>query len=524
MEASRLREAAAAPSAGHEQRLAELERRRERALLMGGAEKLERRRREGRLNARERIARLVDPGSFAETGMFAASSRPEKRDASPADGKVSGFAKVDGRPIALVSNDFTVLGASSSPVNNRKMRHVKEVATNRGMPLVLLGESSGGRMPDLMGAVNVAPTDNPTQYRRMREIPWVSAVLGPCFGSASWYASLSDYVVMRRGATLGVSSPRLTAVATGEEVDVQELGGWRVHARESGLVDEVAEDDEEALELVRRFLSYLPSHHAERPPRAPVPAGSDDACRGILDHLPESRTRVYDVRRIVDAIVDTGSRFELKAHFGRAIVTALARIDGETVGVVASNPSVKGGAIDPDACDKATSFLVLCDSFNVPLVFLVDQPGFLIGARGEARGATGKVMNWMNALSLCTVPKLSVILRKSYGQALLNMGIGGNSDQVAIWPSGEVSFMEPEYGARVVHGKRIDAGEMTLEEAVAEMRQATGPYELASNYTAHAVIDPRDTRAYLKATLEYHSSRRTDGIGEHLMRAWPTTI
>jgi len=502
-----------------EAQIAELERRRERARAMGGPEKLTRRREAGMLDARQRIAHLVDEGTFAESGMLATSVRPQDREKTPADGKVAGFGRIDGREVGIVSNDFTVMGASSSGTNARKIKHVKEVAERRGLPVIYLGESTGARMPDAMGARGIASGDAPTQYRRTRVTPWASAILGPCYGSSAWYACLADFTVMRRGAVMAVSSPRLASLAIAEEVDPEELGGWRLHATATGLVDQVTQTDEEALEAVARFLSYLPSHHAEPPPRRPVPPGSDNACDRMLDILPPEKNHVYDMRKIVDAVVDRDSTFELKASFARSVATALARIDGRTVGVVANNPRFKGGAIDPGACEKVTSFLVLCDSFNVPLIFLVDQPGFLIGIDGERRKAPGKVMNWMNALALCTVPKLSVVVRKSYGQAVLNMGGAGNADEVAAWVTAEVGFMDPVFATKLVQGAAgSDDGSL-----LGEMAADRSAFDMGAAYSAQAVIDPRETRTYLKRALEIHELRLTGGVGERLMRAWPTT-
>jgi acetyl-CoA carboxylase carboxyltransferase component len=202
------------------------------------------------------------------------------------------------------------------------------------------------------------------------------------------------------------------------------------------------------------------------------------------------------------------------------MITALARIDGRTVGIVASNPFVKGGAIDPESCSKATSFLVLCDSFNVPLVFIADQPGFLIGKDGERKGATGRVMNWMNALSLVTVPRIAIVARKTYGQALLNMGLGGNAEETCAWTTAEINFMDPRFGARVVHGPDIVDDPERYEAAVAEMTHGTGAYDAAAVFTVGSVIDARETRSYLKSVLHVFGPR----TGKHHLSNWPTTI
>jgi acetyl-CoA carboxylase carboxyltransferase component len=451
------------------------------------------------------------------------AERAEVRNKTPADGKITGFAKVDGRPVTLVSNDFTVMGAGSSRVNGRKMRHAKNVSRNSGMPIVFFGESTGARMPDVMGAGNIAAGDDPAQYMRTRETPWVSAVLGDCYGSSAWYAALSDFVVMRKGAIMAVSSTKLTAMATSEKIDPEDLGGWRVHAESSGLVDLAVDSDEEAIIQVKRFLSYLPSHHNETPPKFSVPSGSDTLINDILRHFPESRNRGYDVRKVLSCIFDRDSIFEMKARFGRSTVTALARLNGETVGVIANNPLQKGGAIDADACDKVTSFFVLCDSFNIPMVLFVDQPGFLVGTEGERKGVIGKVMNWMNAMSLFTMPKISIVMGKSYGQAVLNMGGASNAHEVAAWTSAEISFMSPDFAVKIVYGTDPISDPEKYSAQLAEMSRSTSPFDAAGNFSIQAVIDPRETRDYLIRILDFHRLRLDNGLGQHLMRTWPTS-
>ena len=512
------------PDARARQLDADFDTRRARATAMGGEDKLARRRAAGVLDARARIDRLFDAGTFIESGLFATSANPADRDRSPCDGKVAGFGKIDGREAAVVSNDFTVMGASSGATNGRKIAHMKRVATQRGIPLVFLGESSGARMPDHMGSRGMGTLlgNDGAQYQRLREVPWASATLGLSYGSSSWYAVMSDFSVIRKGAVLAVSSSLLASLAIREEVDPQELGGWRLHAEVTGFADAVADTDEEALSLIKTFLSYLPSHCNEAPPVHPVPAGSGDGMRDVLSHLPTSRTQVYDVRKIIRTIVDKDSFFELKPRFGKVGVTGLARLDGKTVGVIANNPLVKGGAMDTDACEKITSFIVLCDSFNIPIVMFVDTPGFVIGTEAERRRAPGKIMNFMNALSLVTVPKLSVILRKSYGQAYLNMGGGRNSDEVAAWPTAEVSFMDPQFAVKVVHN--LEPGQPGFDEALAAMDRDNEVWDIASVYAVQSVIPPQDTRAYLIRMLDVHQLRLTRGVGQHLMRAWPTSF
>lgn len=502
----------------------ELTRREASARAMGGPERIAGRREKGTLDARARLGVLLDPDTFFESGMHARGIRKEVADKSPADGKVSGYGLVDGRAVAVISNDFTVLGASSSAVNGKKIRHIRETATRRGMPLVFIGESAGARLPDRMGAAGRAMLgQDPLEYRRLRETPWVSALLGDCYGSSTWYACLSDFVVMRKGATMAVASNRVTALAIGQQIDAEELGGWRLHAEVTGLVDAVAETDEEALGLVRRFLSYLPSSAAEAAPRLPAPADGPESGERILEILPEERAKVYEVREIVSEIVDADSFLELKPRFGKSIATGLARIAGRSVAIIANNPRFKGGAIDVDAMRKATRFLVLADSFNLPIVMLVDQPGFLIGVDGERRWAPGRIMNWMTALAQVSVPKLSVIMRKSYGQAYLNMGGGRNSDEVLAWPTADLGFVDPAVGVSILHGIKREDDPARFEALRREIEQDSSAWALAALYETHAVIDPRDTRGMLARLLDTHCGT-TGRVGGHRLANWPTSF
>ncbi len=504
--------------------------RREKALAMGGEARLERRRNAGLLNARERIDYLVDGGSWVESGLFATSHMPGDRETTPGDGKLTGYGQIDGREAVVVANDFTVKGASSSVINMKKIGQMRRTALDRGIPMVFLGESSGARIPDNMGAYNMGAilAGDGTQYRRLREQPWVSAVLGMAYGSATWYACLSDFNVMRKGAVMAVSSERLVSMAIGEQVDGQDLGGWRMHTDTTGLVDLAVDSDEEAIDAIKTFLSYLPSNQSELPPEVSVPAGSDEAARKVLDALPEKRTQVYDVRKIIHALADKGSVFELKARFGRTATTALARLDGKTVGFIANNPMHKAGALDADGCDKTCAFMVLCDSFNIPVVFLVDNPGFVIGIDAERQRAPGKIMNFMNALQLMTVPKLTVMIRKNYGQAYINMGGGKNAAEVAAWPTAEVSFMDPAFAVNVVHGKPGERLEQSdpdfFKQKEAEFRLDSNVYDIAASYGVQHVILPEDTRDWLIRMMKVHQNRLSGGIGNHHLSNWPTTF
>ena len=494
------------------------------ALAMGGKAKLEAKKKSGELNARERIDYVLDHDSFQEVGLFAHSDQPGMEERSPCDGKIVGFGKIDGRAVSVVSLDLTVLGASSANSNAKKMAYIKRISCSRGLPVVFLSEAGGARMPDYMGARGmVAMAQDPTQYQRLRESPWVSCLLGPCYGSPTWYANMSDFVVMRKGAVMAVSSPKVTSLATGEETSGEEMGGWRVHAQMTGLVDMVVESDQEAMNMVKKFLSYLPSNAALPPPTAPIPEGSGENMHKILTYLPEDPKRAYDIRRIIRCIVDGGVIFEIKKDFGLAAVTALARIGGRSLGIVGNSTMHLGGALDADACEKITSFLVLCDSYNIPIVMLVDTPGFLVGKAGERRKVTGKIINFMNALTLVTVPKLTIILRKTYGQAFLNMGGGRNSDTIVAWPSAEISFMAPETGVNVVFNLRKEDDLETFTEKFNTFNRDTEPWSAAGIFNLNDVIDPANTRNWLMTMLNFHQNHTTGGVGQHRMHYWPTS-
>lgn len=489
---------------------------------MGGERKLSRRKQSGILSARERIDLLLDPHTFRESGLFGVSYIPEMRESTPADGKVTGFGKISGRRVGVVGYDFTVKGSSSSYTNNRKMSHVKDTGGRRGFPIVFLGESTGVRMPDIMGE-GMGMNFEGNRFLRTRDAPWAAAILGNAFGSAAWHACCSDFCVMRKGAVMAVASPRVVSMSLGRDVSGEELGGWQVLAEHSGFADVVAETDADAIAAIKRFLEYMPTNNRMAPPVAPVPPGSDEAIKGILELIPESQAQVYDVRKVIRAMADLGSFFEIKERFGRSITTALVRIDGRPVGVIANNPQFKGGAMDADACSKATDFIVLCDSYNVPLVFLQDQPGFLIGPDAEKRGVIGKVINWMNALLQVSVPKISIILRKSYGRGFINMGGAGIADEIAAWWTTEVSFMNPRTAVAVVHGIKEEEDPERFGELLREMSRHGSAYDLAAVFGVKEVLDPRETREYLKEMLDTHMLRLTNGVGQHRLANWPTS-
>jgi acetyl-CoA carboxylase carboxyltransferase component len=502
--------------------------RRERDLIrdeMGGADKVERLRAAGRRNAREHIDGLVDKASFREVGTFARSERPEDRDATPADGKICGHATIDGRPVTVAVDDITVKRATSSLVGARKLQRVYEQAVRAGNPFLYIGETGGARLPDTLGAVGYSNEPVfPWLASRRREIPVATAIVGQSFGGSSFVAGLSDFVVQVRGSTLAITSPRVIEVATGEKVSNDALGGAAVHEKRTGQIDLAVETDDEAYDAIRRFLAHLPSRAGGPLPRIPPdePVVADPSMAQLV---PERRSQTYDVRDVIARLADHGEMLELKPRFGAGLVTALARIDGWPVGVIANQPAEVVGSLTPDACSKATRLVCLCDAFGLPIVFLQDTPGFLVGTAVEHDRLLARAMLFLEALCLARVPKVTVVLRKAFGLAFFSMGGSGmGSDLLVAWPGAEIGFMDPVVGASVLHGDELaqlsgDARRAELERLAAELGSDTDPMAIAAAMNLDEVIDPADTRLVLAEALGRFApvppSRPSD------LAAWP---
>lgn len=521
-------------------RLRELAERSERAVRMGGADRIERQRRKGRMTARERIERLVDAGSFEEHGLLAHSDLPAMADKTPADGKVAGFAAIAGRTVLVAADDVTVLAGAGGRVGVGKQAKAMRYAAQKGYACVVLGDAGGARVPDIMGSAGMMSMVYPIRDAepRDRRVPLITAIMGECFGGGAWTASVSDIVVQVKGTAMCVGGPSILEIATGEKASVEELGGWELHARLTGQVDLFAEDDEDCLALVQRALSYFPDGAADaaaRPARTGgEPAEAAAPIENIFDLVPSDPRAPYDMHQLVEAVCDRGSVLELKPHFDGSLITALARIEGRVVGVIANNPKVTAGAMGPGACQKATAFLCLCDSFHIPLVFLHDTPGFFVGRRAEEGAMPLRIMNWIEALHHSSVPRISVIVRKSYGMAHCNMS-GGNmgSDVLLAWPGADVSFMAPAVAVNVVYGRKLAAAESgrqsepsegspTRESLMEEISRTNAPWHAAGLNYVDRVIDPRDTRIEIAAALRRATG--ADGQGGRSRRRlanWP---
>ncbi|MPY92794.1 MAG: hypothetical protein GEV08_06910 [Acidimicrobiia bacterium] len=519
-----------APSeAGRPRVVEELHARRDRVRReLGGLDKVDRVHAQGRRTIREHLGAFLDPGSFEEVGTFSRSANPLDVDVTPGDGKIGGHGLLDGRPVTVYGDDVTVRRGSSSIVGSRKIERLTEQAIRAGNPIVHFGQTGGARIPDTLGTegfLQVTPKRSPSLRRR--RVPLCTIVAGDSFGGSSFVSAHSDFVVQVRGTCLAVTSPRVVEVATGEDISFEELGGVDVHARVTGQIDQVAETDDEAYELVRRFLAYLPPN-AWTPPERVGGGSALGADPELYRLVPEARRRGYDMRRVLARLVDGGELLELRPLMGRSLVCCFARIDGWPVGIVASQPIQQAGVLGPDACDKAAKLIVLCDAFNLPLVFLQDVPGFLVGKQVEHARLLHKAIMFQQALHLAEVPKLTVVLRKAFGLAYFSLaGSDQGTDVVLAWPGAEIGFMDPDVGASVLYGTQFQDLERTerlaeLSRRADSLRDATDPYGGAGIMKIDEVIDPADTRGTLARYLGRFAGRPFEPGTARPLSAWPT--
>ena len=485
--------------------LDDLERRRSDARAMGGRDRLERHRTKGaddRLDARARIDHLLDTGSFREIGTLVGPGGAASGTA-PADGIVTGSGTVDGRPVMVGAEDFTVLGGSIGPGSTAKRHRIAELAERDRLPLVMLLEGAGHRPSGTGGAEpGRTPTDLIQQARLSGRVPLVAAILGPSAGHGALVVPLSDYTVMTRDAAVFTAGPPVVKAALGEEVTAGELGGPDV-AVASGLVHDVADDDRGALDLVRTWLSFFPSSAWSYPPRR---EGIDTDLRPVddlVELIPRQSTCVYDVRPVVERLVDDGRFVEVQSGFGASIICGLGHLGGEPVAVVANQPAVRAGAIDVAAADKAAHFIQVADSFHLPLVFLTDNPGVLAGTASERAGILRAGARMFAAQTQARTIKVQATLRKAYGFGSLAMSMvsfDGQTTSVAL-PGVTLGAM----GARGA-GDAVGADDDTAE-AIADA-EATAVYRSASRLGFDEVVAPGELRDVLLDAVRRGLSRR----------------
>ncbi len=507
--------------------------RKAKALELGGPERIKRQHDRGKLTVRERLDLLLDPGSFEEFGILGKQpgTKPEQ---SPADGLVAGYGTIDGRHVGVIAYDFTVFGGSMGRVGETKATRLRNMVLKGRIPIIWLVDSGGARIQSDGGGYGGSSSESndygasifaDTGYLFREQsvmsgvIPQVAAMVGPGAAGTAYIPGLADFVPMVKGrSSMALGGPYLVRAAVGEDITEEELGGSKVHCEVSGCGDLEVDDDEACMKAIRKYLSYFPSHCEDTPPVAACTDPADRREESLLTIVPDNPRRGYSMLKILSAIVDDGDFFEIKPRWARNIVTALARLDGIPVGIVANNPMYLGGMIDVNASDKAARFVNICDAFNVPLVFMQDTPGYVVGSKAEQAGIIRHGAKMVHRVSNATVPKLTVIVRKAYGAGYYGMaGAAYEPDLLVSWPGAEISVMGAE-GMVAIFGRKMleAAGEQAEEmkkQLVDRIKKGITPYIPAQLGMIDDIIDPRDTRAVLIRAL--HRVK-----GKKLERPW----
>jgi methylmalonyl-CoA carboxyltransferase large subunit len=505
---------AAAPQTMDE-RIAELAERRAALQQGGGTALADKQRAQGKLTARERVAALVDRHSFQELGLFAQHRQVQFGMAGrelAADGVVTGSATIGGRLVHVASQDFTVAGGAAGEVHCQKIADVMQLSLKTGSPFVFMNDSGGARVQEGIDSLAGYGRVFYSNVLLSGAVPQISLICGPCAGGASYSPALTDFVIQTRKAHMFITGPQVIKQVTGETVSADQLGGADAHMASSGVIHLVAQDDAEAMLLCQKLLSFLPSNNMEEPPQLPTD-GNVSPNPELAAILPLEGKLGYDVRQVIAGVVDLGDFLEIQPGFAPNIVIGFARILGRTIGVVANQPSVLAGALDINASCKAARFVRFCNAFSIPLVTLVDVPGYLPGVQQEHGGIIRHGAKILFAYSATTVPKITLILRKAYGGAYVAMcsrDLG--ADRVYAWPTAEVAVMGAEGAAEIVFRKEIQAASdqaARRQELIQQYRDSFAtPYVAAGRRLVDDIIDPADTRRVLAQALEATRSKR----------------
>ncbi len=514
--------------------LQELERRNRLAEEGGGAERTERQRRDGKMTARERISLLLDDSSFEETDRFVTHRCTDFGMADrriPGDGFITGYGRIDGRTVFVFAQDFTVFGGSLSEANAGKIVKVMDTAMRVGAPIIGLNDSGGARIQE--GVVSLAGYADIFLRNTLASgvVPQISAILGPCAGGAVYSPAITDFTLMvDKTSYMFVTGPDVIKTVTHEQVTKEQLGGATTHNETSGVAHFMAHDDHECLAMIRELLSFLPSNNLEDPPRRACTDPAERAERELDALIPAESNQPYDIKRVIELIVDDGYFFEVHEHFARNLVVGFARLNGRPVGIVANQPAVLAGVLDINASVKGARFVRFCDAFNIPLITLEDVPGFLPGTQQEYGGIIRHGAKLLFAFAEATVPKLLVITRKAYGGAYCVMSSKHiRTDMNFAWPTAEIAVMGPEGAVNIVYGRELAAAvrhaagregplsEGRRAEVLAEARAArvhqfraqfANPYIAAERGYVDAVILPHETRKKLISALEMLDTKR----------------
>jgi acetyl-CoA carboxylase carboxyltransferase component len=512
------------------ERVADLEKRRAHKQGMGGPERLQRQHRKGKLDARSRLKLLFDTDTFEEFGMLAGriGNLPEEDEPnrpSSADGVITGIGEIEGRPVAAAIYDFTVMGGSIGEVGERKVARIRDLALKDRIPVVWLVDSGGARLEaseQLDGRQLAGFADTGYLFREQvvmsGVVPQVAAMVGPGAAGTAYIPGLADFVPMVKGiSSIAIGGPYLVESVVGEKVTEEELGGSRVHAELSGNADAEYPDEAACLAAVRQYLSFFPSHCEQKPSRAPCSDPVDRRDEELLEVVPENPRQAFDIHKVIRPLLDDRRFFPIKDRFARNIVTGLGRIGGYPIGVVANNSMFYGGVLDVNSSDKAARFVNLCDAFNIPLLFLQDVPGFMVGTKVEQQGIIRHGAKLLYAVASATVPKFTVVVRKGYGAGYYVMnGRAYEPDLLVAWPGAEIGIMGPEglvaIGARklIQAAESPEAAKRLKDELAATVRERTNIYRTAALGMIDDVIDPRDTRRAIARALKRTEQKKVE--------------
>ncbi len=483
----------------------------------GGADRIAKHHKSGKLTARERIETLLDSGSFVELDAFVKHRCVEfgMQDVeAPAEGVVTGYGTVAGRLIYIYAQDFTVVGGSLGEMHAKKICKVMDLSVKMGAPLIGINDSGGARIQEGVDALSGYGQIFYRNTIASGVIPQISVIMGPCAGGAVYSPALTDFVFMvEKTSQMFITGPQVIKAVTGEEVTAEALGGAMTHNRTSGCAHFVAKNDQECIEEIKTLLSFLPSNNLET---TPILETEDDINRladNLIDIIPTSANKPYDIKDIIKSIVDDANFFEVQEYFAMNIVTGFARLNGSTIGIIANQPKVLAGCLDINASDKAGRFIRTCDAFNIPILNVVDVPGFLPGTNQEYGGIIRHGAKMLYAYSEATVPKITLIVRKAYGGAYLAMcskDLG--ADMVFAWPSAEIAVMGPDGAANIIFKKEIETADdpaAARAEKIEEYRDRFAtPYIAASRGYVDDVIEPEITRPRLISAFDMLASKR----------------
>jgi acetyl-CoA/propionyl-CoA carboxylase len=500
-------------------KIEELRALRERARLGGGPERIASQHKAGKLTAWERLELLLDKGSFIELGRFVKHRATEfgmTEKVAYGDGVVTGLGEIGGRKVAVYAQDFTFMGGSVGEMHAQKIASLIELAVKLGVPVIGLNDSGGARIQE---GVDSLKGYGEIFYRNVLAsgvVPQIVAIMGPCAGGAVYSPALADFIVMvRKTSYMFITGPKVVKAATGEDVTFEELGGADVHATRSGVAHFVVNNDQEALNLIKKLLSYLPSNNVEDPPFVDT---GDDPCRedeALNSIVPDDPEEPYDVKEIIDRVFDRGTFFEVHEHFAPNAVVGFARLGGYVVGVVANQPAFMAGALDINSSDKIARFVEFCDAFNIPVITFEDVPGFLPGTVQEHGGVIRHGAKIIYAYASSTVPKITVILRKAYGGAYIALGSKHlGADAVYAWPTAEIAVMGPEGAVEVIYRDALEAAKPNEREELVrkfarEYREKIAtPYFAAGRGYVDDVIMPSETRKVVYQTLSFLMTKR----------------